>query len=261
MSISIECPQCARKLRTRDEMAGKRLKCPQCATAIPVPAASATPVKPNAPISSKPQHVASRPIQGPTSVPVNMDSRSTVVRPSTFREMPEASPTESLSLSPPSNTNSGDVTADLPPTADRSLPTMESQASVVLRALGYLIDILPTFLAMPFVLIPILGQIMVGVVLCGYWLLRDIQGASLGKLALGCRVASVPTGAANPQKGRILRNLPIAVIPLCFTIPFVGFLLVLFIGPTIIMAEIITLLITGRRLGDMLAGTTVLTNS
>jgi hypothetical protein len=35
----------------------------------------------------------------------------------------------------------------------------------------------------------------------------------------------------------------------------------MFIGPVVIVTEIITLLITGRRLGDMLAGTHVMTIS
>jgi hypothetical protein len=190
-----------------------------------------------------------------------MDSRSAIARTSNARDMPEAPLTESHILNVQIANHSGDVTTTLPRVGDGGRSTVGSQASVTLRALGYLIDILPTFLAMPFVLIPILGQIMVGVVLCGYWLLRDIQGASLGKLALGCRVESVSTRSSNPQKGRILRNLPIAIIPLCLTIPFAGFLLVMFIGPVVIVTEIITLLITGRRLGDMLAGTHVMTIS
>jgi uncharacterized RDD family membrane protein YckC len=130
----------------------------------------------------------------------------------------------------------------------------------MIRALGYLIDLLPTFLAIPFFLIPILGQIVAGAILCAYWLLRDINGASLGKLALGCRVATDSGGQEATPKDRIFRNLPLAIIPLSLTIPFVGFFLVLLVGPVVIVAELMCLLTKGQRVGDILAGTTVVFN-
>lgn len=37
MSISLQCPHCQKKLKTRDELAGKRVKCPGCGQNIPVP--------------------------------------------------------------------------------------------------------------------------------------------------------------------------------------------------------------------------------
>lgn len=37
MSISIQCPTCDRPLRTKDDRAGRRLKCPGCGTVIMVP--------------------------------------------------------------------------------------------------------------------------------------------------------------------------------------------------------------------------------
>lgn len=40
MSIEFRCPNCEKKLRTGDDKAGKTAKCPQCATAVVVPAAS-----------------------------------------------------------------------------------------------------------------------------------------------------------------------------------------------------------------------------
>jgi uncharacterized RDD family membrane protein YckC len=135
------------------------------------------------------------------------------------------------------------------------------EASVVVRALGYLIDLLPTFLAIPFFLIPILGQIVAGALLCAYWLLRDINGASLGKTALGCRVATMRKGEETLQKQRIFRNLPLTIIPLSLMIPFIGFFLVLLVGPIVIVLETISLLTTGRRIGDMLAGTTIVMKS
>jgi len=40
MSIEFRCPSCEKKLRTGDDKAGKTAKCPQCGSAVVVPAAS-----------------------------------------------------------------------------------------------------------------------------------------------------------------------------------------------------------------------------
>jgi len=40
--VSFPCPTCAKKLRTRQEMAGRRVKCPSCGNAVLVPASAAT---------------------------------------------------------------------------------------------------------------------------------------------------------------------------------------------------------------------------
>jgi DNA-directed RNA polymerase subunit RPC12/RpoP len=40
MSIEFRCPNCEKKLRTGDDKAGKTAKCPQCGSAVVVPAAS-----------------------------------------------------------------------------------------------------------------------------------------------------------------------------------------------------------------------------
>src|SRR5437016_3520984 len=42
--ISIHCPSCCKLLKVKEELAGKRGKCPDCGTAITVPAASESPV-------------------------------------------------------------------------------------------------------------------------------------------------------------------------------------------------------------------------
>jgi DNA-directed RNA polymerase subunit RPC12/RpoP len=39
MSISIRCPDCDKKLRARDELAGKQVKCPRCGSLLVIPAA------------------------------------------------------------------------------------------------------------------------------------------------------------------------------------------------------------------------------
>jgi hypothetical protein len=39
MPITLGCPSCGKRFRARDESAGKRVKCPYCAAAVPVPTA------------------------------------------------------------------------------------------------------------------------------------------------------------------------------------------------------------------------------
>jgi hypothetical protein len=39
MAISVQCPGCEKRLKTRDELAGKRVKCPGCGQSVLVPAA------------------------------------------------------------------------------------------------------------------------------------------------------------------------------------------------------------------------------
>lgn len=47
MSISAQCPNCDKKLKAKDELAGKRIKCPGCGQVLSVPAAP-TPSEPKA---------------------------------------------------------------------------------------------------------------------------------------------------------------------------------------------------------------------
>lgn len=55
MSISVQCPGCEKKLRTKDELAGKRLKCPGCGHVIVVPSAQPASVPlPKNPAQGKP---------------------------------------------------------------------------------------------------------------------------------------------------------------------------------------------------------------
>src|SRR5215218_3038660 len=37
MPITLGCPSCGKRFRARDESAGKRVKCPFCQAAVPVP--------------------------------------------------------------------------------------------------------------------------------------------------------------------------------------------------------------------------------
>lgn len=124
------------------------------------------------------------------------------------------------------------------------------------RVGGYLIDFIPAVLMGLFGLIPLFGIIIAGLLLVPYWLLRDITGASLGKLLLGTRVMG-KDGQEASVGARILRNLPLAVGPAFFIIPVLGYL----IGPPIallaILIEAILVVTQGERLGDRLAGTVV----
>jgi uncharacterized RDD family membrane protein YckC len=127
-----------------------------------------------------------------------------------------------------------------------------------MRIGGYLIDVIPTVL-MGLVLgwIPIIGAVILGFVLLAYWLLRDITGASLGKLVLGLVVVK-KDGTPSGTKERILRNLPLAIGPAMLIIPLAGYVIAPSVAGIIVLTEIVLLLAKQERLGDMLAGTTVI---
>ena len=42
MSITFNCPHCQRPLKVKDELAGKKVKCPGCGKPVAVPQAAAT---------------------------------------------------------------------------------------------------------------------------------------------------------------------------------------------------------------------------
>jgi uncharacterized RDD family membrane protein YckC len=126
-----------------------------------------------------------------------------------------------------------------------------------IRVAGYLIDVVPAIVLGLFVMFPVLGPIIAGLLLSPYWLLRDISGASIGKLILGYKVV-LKGGQPASVGARILRNLPLAVGPAFLIIPFLGYLL----GPAVsciaVLVEGILVLTGGERLGDKIAGTTVI---
>jgi uncharacterized RDD family membrane protein YckC len=125
-----------------------------------------------------------------------------------------------------------------------------------LRVAGYLLDCLPTLLLIFFAWIPIAGLILAGLFLVPYWLLRDVTGASLGKLLIGLKVVG-KDGRQTSTGARILRNVPLILGPLCMLIPILGYI---FAGPVaaiVVLVEGIMLLSQGERLGDRLAKTAV----
>jgi uncharacterized RDD family membrane protein YckC len=124
-----------------------------------------------------------------------------------------------------------------------------------LRVVGYLIDVLPAILLGLFALIPVIGAVIAGLFLTPYWLLRDIGGASIGKLVLKSRVVR-SDGPPASAGARVLRNVPIAIAPALLIIPVLGYILAP-IGSILVLIEAIMLLTQGDRIGDKLAGTTV----
>jgi uncharacterized RDD family membrane protein YckC len=124
------------------------------------------------------------------------------------------------------------------------------------RVIGFLIDILPVLPFGLLNLIPIAGPILFGVVVAPYWLLRDITGASLGKRVLGMRVRT-ERGERASMFATVLRNLPLAGPYFFLLVPLIGPLLTAAFGTIAVLIEIIALVARGRRIGDLIAGTTV----
>ncbi len=129
----------------------------------------------------------------------------------------------------------------------------------VKRVVGYLIDVIPMLLLTVLHLLPVFGWMLYGLLHIGYWLLRDINGASPGKLVMKSFVANADGTPASTQQ-RILRNVPLAIPGLIGLIPLVGLFVEIPVALAIFAGEAIMLLATGRRFGDRLAGTDVFRN-
>ncbi len=126
----------------------------------------------------------------------------------------------------------------------------------VKRVIGYLIDVVPMLFLALVHLLPIVGWMLYGFLHVCYWLFRDINGASLGKLAMGSFVASQDGTPASTQQ-KILRNVPLALPGILGMIPLLGLFLEIGFAMCVFGAEAVLLLATGRRFGDRLAGTMV----
>jgi uncharacterized RDD family membrane protein YckC len=124
------------------------------------------------------------------------------------------------------------------------------------RIVGFLVDVIPSLFLGLINLLPVLGWIVHGFLSALYWLLRDITGASLGKMVTGSIVVREDGGPASTAQ-KILRNLPWAIPGFVGMIPLVGIIFEMILGVVILGIEGILLFATGRRLGDRLAGTTV----
>lgn len=124
------------------------------------------------------------------------------------------------------------------------------------RVAGYLIDVIPAMFLGLVGLIPIAGAIFAGLLLTPYWLLRDVFGASLGKLLLGSKIVQ-KDGSPAHVGARVMRNLPLMIGPALLVIPFAGYILGPMVAGIVILVEGILVLGDGSRLGDRLAGTKV----
>ena len=74
-----------------------------------------------------------------------------------------------------------------------------------------------------------------------YWLFRDINGASLGKLLLGLEVVQAD-GQPSTSSQRIKRNVPLCIGHFLFAIPIIGYFIGLPIIILVNLTEVIMLL-------------------
>jgi uncharacterized RDD family membrane protein YckC len=135
-------------------------------------------------------------------------------------------------------------------------PYVAVKEDLARRVAAYLLDLAPVVVVALFHFVPILGWMFFGLVASAWWLLRDMNGASLGKSIVGSVVLSAD-GSPSTTNQRILRNLPLCLPALLEMIPLLGIVIAPIVGVVIFGVEAIMLLVSGRRLGDMLAGTDV----
>ncbi len=129
-------------------------------------------------------------------------------------------------------------------------------ADLGIRVCAYLIDCIPALFLGLFNLIPIAGAVICGLLATPYWLLRDVSGASLGKLLLGLKVVSKDGGNSTVGQ-RVLRNVTLAIGPALLIVPLLGIVLCAIVGGIIGLVEIIFFLTQRERLGDRFAKTAV----
>jgi uncharacterized RDD family membrane protein YckC len=120
-----------------------------------------------------------------------------------------------------------------------------------------LIDAVPAIFVGLIIWLPLIGPMIYGLLVGAYMLLRDIKGASLGKMAMGTRVFSKNGGEATTQS-LIMRNLPLAAPYALLLIPFFGLFIYGPIAFIVGIVEIVMYFTQGERLGDRIANTTVL---
>lgn len=143
------------------------------------------------------------------------------------------------------------------PTAPISALTVPvAVSSVGIRVAAYLIDVIPALILGLIGIVPIIGQFFAGVFLGCYWLLRDVRGASLGKLMLGLMVVG-RDGRPATTSARIRRNVPLCVGPFLLAIPILGYAIGGIVALIAFVVEVIMLLTQGQRMGDTMAGTAV----
>ncbi|MFL6247179.1 MAG: RDD family protein [Thermoanaerobaculia bacterium] len=130
------------------------------------------------------------------------------------------------------------------------------RASVSLRAVAYLLDVLPALPIALIAFIPLIGHIIAGCLLGLYWLYRDAKNYSLGKNTLGLKVVDL-NGAQPTARALVRRQLPLGLAGFITAIPLLG----IFAGPVAafiaVAGNALLLMTEGYSIGDKLAGTTV----
>lgn len=128
------------------------------------------------------------------------------------------------------------------------------------RIVAFLLDAIISFILGFVALVPVIGQFVGGLLLTIFWLFRDVNGGSPGKMALGLAVANRSNRPATARQ-RILRNFPFAISIAPLIIPFVGYEIAAVLEGIAIVIEVIMVLFTGDRLTDRLVGTKVIRRS
>jgi uncharacterized RDD family membrane protein YckC len=145
---------------------------------------------------------------------------------------------------------SAQVSPLLPP------PTISRSSVTGARIVAFLLDEIIGIILGTVALVPVIGQLVGGFLLTVFWLFRDVNGGSPGKMALGLVVVN-RSGGASTIKQRITRNLPFAISIAPLVVPFVGYEIAIVLELIAITLEVGSLLFTGDRLADRLVGTTV----
>lgn len=129
------------------------------------------------------------------------------------------------------------------------------KASVLKRILARLVDGLVAW-AFALVLPPI--GILVGLL---YLAVADgvQKGQSLGKMVFGLEVIQ-PNGSPCDMKSSVYRNIPFELALLFAAVPLLGWILLIIAGIPILLIELWLVILdhNGLRLGDRIAGTTVI---
>ena len=133
--------------------------------------------------------------------------------------------------------------------------TETQKASVLKRVLARMVDGLVAW-ALALVLPPV--GILVGIM---YLAVADgvQKGQSLGKMVFGLEVVT-SDGAPCDLKSSIYRNIPFELALLFLAVPLLGWILLVIAGIPILLIELWLVIAdhNGSRLGDRIAGTTVI---
>lgn len=130
------------------------------------------------------------------------------------------------------------------------------RASFRQRGLALALDVLPLLVITPVTVIPIAGERVYLLLAALWWLMRDARGASLGKRILGLRVETLNGGSVTLRQAAV-RNATLAAPLALALIPVAGLVLAPGIGAFLCLGEIASLALTGKRIGDKLAGSVV----